>query len=158
AILSLFSLNNIGGGVFQSAAQGFDGALLRAFWDNIRWSVLVFVGTLAVAIYYFAVGNDELSVGVLIGGMAAPFIGSVNLFANFLGGKRDFARMTLYGVLDNVLPIVLFIGVVVVTSDPVILVVTYCVSNFLAGLYFFGRTVGVYHARMGEHDAEMLRY
>ena len=158
SILSLFSLNSIGSAVFQSAAQGFDGALRKAFWDNIRWSALIFAGALVVAGYYFLLGNTTLAIGVLIGGSCAPFLASVSLFNSFLGGKRDFYRQAVYGILDSVIPIAIFIGVIVFTQNPLALVAAYFITNTLAGLFFYRRTVAVYRASMHVHDENMLGY
>lgn len=157
-ILSLFSLNNIGGAVFQSAAQGYDGALLRAFWDNIRWSVLIFIGTFVLGGYYFFVGNTTLAIGILVGGSLSPFLASVSLFSSFLGGKKDFYRQTMYGIFDSVIPIAIFISVILLTQNPLALIITYFITNTLAGWYFYRRTIRVYHASMHLHDEDMLRY
>lgn len=157
-ILSLFSLTGIGNGVFQAAAQGLDGALRKGFWENIKWSVGVFIGGLLLAGYYFLNSNFTLAVGVLIGASFSPFIASVTLFGAFLGGKKDFLRQAVYGGLDNVFPIAIFIGVIFITHDPLILVATYFVTNLLAGLFFYARTIEVYHANLHIHDEDLLRY
>ncbi len=157
-ILSLFSLNSIGSAVFQSAAEGLDGALIKGFWENIRWSVVIFVGTLGLSLYYFSAHNDTLAVGVLIGGMLSPFLASASLFGSFLGGKKDFYRLTVYGILDNVIPVLIFIGVVIITGNPIVLVSAYFLTNTIAGLYFYRRTILVYRANMHKHDAGMLGY
>lgn len=158
SILSLFSLNSIGSAVFQSAAQGFDGALIKGFWENIRWSAVVFFGAAVLATYYFVMGNSVLAIGILIGGSCSPLLASASLFGSFLGGKKDFLRQTLYGIFDTTIPIGIFIGVVMLTGNPVILVATYFATNTLAALYFFRRTVKVYQARMHTHDESMLAY
>jgi O-antigen/teichoic acid export membrane protein len=157
-LLSVFSLNGIPSAVFQSAAQGYDGALIRGFWENIRWSALVFVITFVLAAYYFIMGSAALATEILIGGSLSPFLGSANLFASFLGGKKDFYRQTVYGIIDNVIPIFIFIGVVLVTGNPVILVATYFATNLLAGLYFYRRTIAVYRASLHLHDGHLLSY
>src|SRR3989338_5719907 len=139
-ILSLFSLNSIGSAVFQSAAQGFDGVLARAFWDNIRWSVAVFAGALLLAAYYFVMGNNTLAAGILI------------------GGKKDFYRQALYGIVDVTVPVLIFIGVVMLTSDPLLLVAAYFITNTVAALYFYRRTLEAYRSHMHTHDEDMLHY
>ncbi len=158
SILSLFSLNSIGSAVFQSAAEGFDGALRKAFWDNIRWSVLIFLGTFALGGYYFLLGNTTLAIGVLIGGSLSPFLASVSLFNSFLGGKKDFYRQAIYGIFDSIIPIGIFIGVIFLTQNPLVLVFTYFVTNTLAGWYFYQRTITIYQASMHLHDQSMLGY
>jgi O-antigen/teichoic acid export membrane protein len=157
-LLSVFSLNGIPSAVFQSAAEGYDGALIRGFWENIRWSGLIFVITFVLGAYYFIMGNGTLATEILIGGSLSPFLASTNLFASFLGGKKDFYRMTIYGIIDNVVPILIFIGVVLVTGNPVILVATYFVTNLLAGLYFYHRTAAVYRTSLHLHDDHLLSY
>ncbi|TSD05050.1 MAG: polysaccharide biosynthesis protein [Parcubacteria group bacterium Greene0714_7] len=157
-ILSLFSLNSIGSAVFQSAAQGFDGVLARAFWDNIRWSVAVFAGTLLLATYYFFMGNNTLGAGILIGGALSPILASASLFSSFLGGKKDFYRQALYGVIDVTVPVLIFIGIVMLTSNPIVLVTTFFITNTVAALYFYRRTIEVYRSHVHIHDENMLSY
>jgi O-antigen/teichoic acid export membrane protein len=158
SILSLFSLTGIGGAVFQSAARGLDGALRRGFWENIKWSAAIFIGGLVVAIYYFWNNNGTLGIGVLIGASLAPFITSASLFGPFLGGKKDFWRQTIYGIIDNVVPVAIFIGVVLFTANPVVLVLTYFATNALAALFFYRRTLIVYHASLHQHDDDLVNY
>ncbi len=158
AVLSLFSLNSIGSAVFQSAAQGFDGALLRAFWVNIRWSAGVFLGAFALFAYYFIMGNHTLAIGILIGGSLSPFLASANLFSPFLSGKKDFYRVMLYAIFDNVLPMLIFIGVILLTSNPIVLVATYFITNTAAALYFYRRTAQVYHAHLHMQDDALVGY
>lgn len=157
-LLSLFSLNGIGSAVFQSAAQGYDGVLRRAFWENIRWSAAVFAGAAAIAAYYFWMGNSTFAIGMLIGGCLSPFLASASLFGQFLGGKKDFYRQMAYSVVDSIVPTVLFIGVVILTQDPAALVAMYLLINTLAGLYFYRRTLRAYEANIHKDDPGMLGY
>src|SRR3989338_933319 len=158
AMLSIFSLNSIGSAVFQSAAQGFDGALLRAFWVNIRWSTAVFVGAFVLSAYYFIMHQNTLAIGILIGGSFSPFLSSASLFGSFLAGKKDFYRVMLYAIFDNVIPILIFIGVIFLTTNPVALVATYFLTNTAAALYFYRRTVRLYHAQMHVEDKGLVGY
>lgn len=157
-ILSLFSLNSIGSAVFQSAAQGFDGVLARAFWDNIRWSAAVFVGAFLFAAYYFIMGNNTLAAGILIGGSLSPLLASASLFSSFLGGKKDFRRQAFYGIIDVAVPVLILIGVVMLTSNPVILAAMYFITNTVAALYFYRRTLDAYRSHVHAQDESMLHY
>ncbi len=158
ALLSSFSLNGIGGAVLQSAAQGFDSALQKGFWANLRWSFVVFTGALVMAVYYFWAGNTTLAAGILIGGSLSPFLASASLFSPFLAGKKDFVHQTLFSIGDNLIPIGLMIGTVMLTSSPLALVAVYFISNTLAALFFYRRTQILYAQSVQKHDETMLRY
>ena len=157
-LLSFFSLNNISGAVFQSTAQGYDGSLHKGFWANIRWSIGVFVGAFAVAIYYFFLHNSRLAEEILIGGSFAPFVASATLYSPFLAGKKDFIRQIIYSVIDNLATIGMMIGAVLLTDSPLILVGVYFASNLLAALFFYRRTEQLYASRGGKTDESMLTY
>ena len=158
ALLSSFSLNGIGAAVLQSAAQGFDNALHKGFWANLRWSFVVFTGALVMALYYFSAGNITLAAGILIGGSLSPFLASASLFSPFLAGKKDFVHQTLFSIGDNLIPIGLMIGTVMLTGNPLILIVVYFIANTLAALFFYRRTKIMYAQSVQKHDKTMLRY
>ena len=158
SLLSLFSLNNIGGAVFQSTAAGYGGALYKGFWANIRWSFAVFLGALALAAYYFIMHNPQLAAEILIGGCLSPFVASANLYSPYLAGKKAFIRQMFYSIVDNLLTIGIMIATVLLTGNPVILVAVYFVSNLLAALFFYRRTEQLYLARQSAHDEGMLTY
>ena len=158
ALLSSFSLNGIGGAVLQSAAQGFNSALQKGFWANLRWSFVIFIGALVMALYYFWAGNVTLAAGILIGGSLSPFLASAGLFSPFLAGKKDFVYQTLFSIGDNLIPICLMIGTVMLTGNPLILIAVYFITNTLAALYFYRRTKIMYAQSLQKHDETMLRY
>lgn len=158
ALLSAFSLNGIGAAVLQSAAQGFNSALQKGFWANLRWSFVIFTGALVMALYYLWAGNMTLATGILIGGSLSPFLASASLFSPFLAGKKNFVYQTLFSIGDNLIPIGLMIGTVMLTSSPLVLVAVYFVSNTMAALFFYRRTRIMYAQRAQPNDETMLRY
>ncbi len=158
ALLSSFSLNGIGGAVLQSAAQGFDSALQKGFWANLRWSFVIFTGALVMALYYFFAGNATLAAEILIGGSLSPLLASASLFSPFLAGKKDFLHQTLFSIGDNLIPTGLMIVTVMLTSNPLVLVSVYFVSNTMAALFFYRRTQIRYAQSLQRHDETMLRY
>jgi O-antigen/teichoic acid export membrane protein len=158
ALLSSFSLNGIGGAVLQSSAQGYNGALQVGFWTNLRWSFVVFIGAFGAALYYLWAGNTTFAAEILIGGTLSPLIASATLFSPFLAGKKDFVHQTLFSIGDNLIPIGLMIGTVLLTSSPLALVAVYFVSNALAALFFYRRTQIMYAQRVQTQDKSMVRY
>ena len=158
SVLSAFSLNGIGTAVLQSVARGFDGALADSFKANLRWSFAIFIGTLALGGYYLVAGNFTLGLGILIGGTVTPFLGSFNLYAPFLSGKKDFARQAWYAdFVTNIIPALALIAVALIAPQPLLLIAAYFVANLAATAFAYWRTARKLH-RAAEHDPEMLHY
>jgi len=159
SILSLFSLNDLGSAVLQSAAKGFDRALPSGFRINLRWSILIFAATAAFAAYYASAGNIVLAVGILIGGSLSPFMSSANLALSYLAGKKDFRRAALYGsILGNSLPVLALIATVLIAPHPLPLIIVYFVANAATDFWFYRLTLRVYHPERGTDDPTMVRY
>lgn len=158
-LLGTFSLNNLSTAVFQSTASGHDGALKQGFWENLRWSLLIFIGTLAMAVYYFALHNNTIAIGILIAGTLSPFLTSANLAGSFLTGKKDFKRQSLYfGIWGSGIPVVALIITIFFTKDPLWFVAVYSLANMLSSLYFYKLTIDVYHPDPTKKDSGMMRY
>ena len=158
-ILSIFSLSNMGTAVAQSAARGYDGALIQGYKLNLRWSILIFVGAIGFGAYYSYFGNFALAIGIALGGCVTPFLSGANLAGSYLNGKQDFPRATLYfGILGVIIPALALIGTIFITKNLLILVCVYFISNLIVDFYFYVRTVRLYHTREGMFDAGMFSY
>ncbi len=159
AFISTFSLTGLGATVFQSTARGYDGALKEGFWINLQWSAFVFIGSLALATYYFSAGNNTLAIGMLFAGCLSPFLSSVNLASSFLAGKKDFKRQSMYfGWIGNGFPTLALIATIFFTQNPLWLVLVYCITNTALSFYFYFRTISIYQPDPEKKDAGMLSY
>ncbi len=158
-ILSTFSLNNLGGAVFQSVARGYDGAFMEGVKKNIKWSFAIFTGALAFGAYYLLIGNYILGIGIFIGGSITPFLTSTNLYNSYLLGKRDFALQAWFGdVITNVIPMIALIITAFIAPNPLALIIVYFLSNFGATIYAYWRTIQKYKPDISKKDPEMLTY
>lgn len=159
SILSIFSLASLGGAVMQSVSRGFDGSLAEGFKANIRWSFAVFIGALAVALYYFFNGNNTLAIGVLLGGSLTPFIASGSLTLAFLTAKKDFARLAIYGsIIGSCVPAGALILTALLSKSSLILVSVYFISNVLTDLFLYWYIVRVYRPDPKNRDPHMMSY
>jgi O-antigen/teichoic acid export membrane protein len=159
AILGAFSLSGLSTAVFQSAARGYDGALQEGFWTNLRWSVLVWLGALVLAIYYWHAGNNILATGVLLGGCLAPFLTSGNLAASYLAAKKDFRRLAIYfDVIENIIPVTLLIVTISLTPNPAVIAIVYFAANTAATFWLYKKVVRRYRPSHEATDAGMLAY
>ncbi len=159
AILSTFSLSGLGSAIFQSVANGYDGAIYDGFKKNMRWSILMFIGAFVLAAYYFAMHNYTLAFGVLIGGCLSPLLVSANLADAFLTAKKDFARSAIYfGIIETTVSAVALVIGILLTHNVLILVSVYFISNTLSTLLIYRRVINVYKPDIKNVDPKMLTY
>ncbi len=159
SILYLFSLSGFGQAVLQSVSRGYDGALAEGFRSNLRWSIGIFVGALALAAYYFLQGNSTIAIGVLIGGCISPWMTSASLASAFLTAKKDFARLAYYGtILGSLVPVAALITTILLTHNVIALVAVYFVSNLITDLYMYRATLRVYQPDPDKRDPGMFTY
>jgi len=157
-ILGTLTLTGLGSAVMRSVSRGFEGTLHYAFWTNIRWSILGFLGALGMSIYYFAHGNSSLGLAMLIAGSFSPFLSSTNLYSSYLTAKKDFRRHAIYfDIIGNLFPYTALFVTMLLTESPLWLVFIYFSSNTLIGIILYKRIVKIY--RPGpEVDTESLGY
>jgi len=144
-ILGTFTLTGLGAAVLRSVSRGYEGSLQYAFWINIRWSILFFLSSLVLSIYYFFNHNFLLGAAMLVMGSFSPFLSSSNLYSSFLNAKKDFRRHALYfTVLGNLVPYSALFATMLVTTNPIWLVIVYFISNTLIGIVLYRRVVKLY--------------
>lgn len=144
-ILGTFTLNGLGTSVTKSVAEGFEGTLHYAFWKNIKWSVLFFITTFVIAVYYFLNGNFGLGASMLVVGSLSPFWTSTNLYNAYLLAKKDFKRSAIYyNMVGNIFPSLCIFLAILKTNNPLYLVSIFFISNTLIGLFLYVRVVKIY--------------
>lgn len=158
SILGTFTLTGLGTAVLQSVTRGLDGTLKYAFWENIKWSAFAFLLTCGLAIYYFMHDNMALGIALLVVGSFSPFLASTNLYNSYLMAKKDFKRSAIYfNIIGNLFPAFCIFLTILLTDNPVVLVVVYFVSNTLIGLILYTRVVNIYKPN-NEVDSQSLNY
>lgn len=158
AILGVFSLTGFNTSVIQSVAKGFGGALKQGFRLNLYWSAAVFVGGLALGIYYFIQGNNLLSYSFILAGIFSPISTSAALYAAFLLGKKDFKRSSFYGMVRNAAPTIVLILAILISQSLPIIITIYFVIGALVPLLLYWWTVRVYKNENKNEDPDLISY
>lgn len=136
-ILAAFTLTGFGTAITQSVSRGFEKIIKNAFWINLKWNVALVIIAIAMSVYYFANGNIELSVSMIIIAIFAPILSSFNIFSPFLNGKKKFKEVTLYWGATNILSIISIISVLFFTNNVLIIILTYFLSHTIfAGVFY----------------------
>lgn len=157
-LLGTFTLSGLSGATLQSLAHGYEGTLQYAFWKNIRWSVLFFIGAGGAAGYYLWHGNFFLGISMLIAGSLWPFWTSTNLYGTLLVAKKDFRRSSIYfDIIGNLIPYASLLAAMLFFGTPLSLVIAYFASNTLIGLILYRRVMNIYRPH-GSVDPDMMSY
>lgn len=156
-ILAAFTLTGLGTAIVQSVSRGFEGIIKNAFWINLKWSIALVTIAIAMSIYYFANGNIELSVSMLIIAIFAPLLSSFNIFAPFLNGKKKFKETALYWGSTNVLSIISIITVLFFTNNVLLIILTYFLSHTIFAAVFYLITLNKNKPNESE-DTNTLNY
>lgn len=138
-VLGALTLSGLGTAVTRSVARGYEGTLSHAFVLMVKWSPLISLSAGVAALYYISQGNLTLGISFVIAGFTLPFITATSLFRPFLVGKKQFFSVSILGVIQNALPAVATIAAVFLTSNVVILVGVYFISQTLVygSLYLY---------------------
>jgi O-antigen/teichoic acid export membrane protein len=135
-VLGALSLSGLGEAVGQATARGKDGALVQAFRINFAWSGPFVLATLALASYYFFVGNIFIAGSLVVVAFFQPIAASASFFPSFLFGQKDFARGALYVIVENIITYGAVLAALILGERAIMLVAAYFISNALTSVYF----------------------
>lgn len=155
-IVGALSLSGLGTVLTQAVARGADGTLLLAYKTQLRWGNLVGLVGLCTAGYYFLNGNIVVGISLVIISLTLPITNSTGLYGAFISGKKDFRRGTLYWTVGQMINIVVIMLLAIYTHNVLALVAGYFLSNFCTSLYFYKRTLKLYHPVAATADREMI--
>lgn len=157
-IVSIFSLAGISTAVTQAVAQGNGGSLKQGFRINLKWSIGVFLGGLALSIYYYINGDILLSFSLFLAGIISPLTQSASLYAAYILGKKDFKRNSFYSVIRNVAPAAALILTLLLTRSLPIIITVYFFSGVIVSLFLYNRTLHTYQQENKQEDPGLSSY
>ncbi len=129
-IIAAFSLTGMSSVIIQAVARNYEGAFRAGVKSYLRWSFLPTLMSLGVASYYLTQGNGTLAFGFFLVAIFNPLLNAYSFFSQFLTGKKDFRTQALFDCIADTVPAVALIATVLVTENPLIILMIY----FLAGI------------------------
>jgi O-antigen/teichoic acid export membrane protein len=144
ALINSISLTGIGAVIAQSVARKHEGILKLAFLKNFKWSLLGSVVSLCLASYYFFNQNYDLSIAMLIIATLSPLLNSFQLYTYFLNGKKDFQNTAYYGFMPDIISTGALIGIIFITQNVLVILLTYFISNLLPTALAYFLTIKKY--------------
>ena len=127
--------------VTQAVARGYDGTLLPAVKEKIKWGTLGSVFSFLMGIYYYTQGNSVLAFAFCIVAVFMPFTEAFDMYNSLLWGKKKFDTQTKYNIIRKIFTLVLTLGSLFLTKNIfVILIVYFGTITIPAGYFLYKST------------------
>lgn len=157
SLLGVFFLTGMNVAVTQAVARGFEGVLRKSFWVQIKWGLIMFLAALVASAYYFLHGNQILGIAFLIAGSFSPLLNSANTYVAFLNGKRYFRSLTQYNILSVIISSALIFVTILITKNPIPLILVYFLGNSAVNVFFYWRTLRIFKPN-NEQNPQSISY
>ncbi|MBX4189065.1 oligosaccharide flippase family protein [Candidatus Parcubacteria bacterium] len=128
-IVGALTLSGLPVAITRAVAKGFEGELLRSFWLNLKWNILICFTCILGSWYYFAHGNETLGIGLILIGVFFPIIDSGELYNAFLNGRSDFRSGSLLRLLRQLIIALGLFATLLITKDPVWIIASYFILH-----------------------------
>lgn len=143
-IISAFTLSGVGTAITRSVARGFDGAFKEGARARLKWSIGIVVVGIGTALYYHLQGNATLAMGMGMIAAFYPIIGYGGLYQNFLDGKKDFKRKSLYQIGTEVFEVGTMVAVLFLTNNVLWVLLAFFATNTISAMVFYFRSLAIY--------------
>lgn len=156
-IISAFTLSGVGIAITRSVARGFDGAFREGAKARLKWSIGIVAVGVGTALYYYLQGNITLAAGMVMIAAFYPIIGYGGVYQNFLDGKKDFKRKSLYQIGTEIFEVGTLVAVLFLTNNVLWVLLAFFVTNSISAMIFYIRSLKVYQPS-DETEPGMISY
>lgn len=125
SILLVFSLSGMGASLTRSVARGYDGSLIPTVKTSVKWGIVAGLASIAVSFYYFLHQNTVLGYAFLIIAGFLPLKDNLSLYSSWLAGKKNFARLSVYGIVNQIFTTVILILAIIFTRNLFLILLAY---------------------------------
>jgi len=134
--LAIANLGGINTALIQSVAKGFDGSLIPACKEKIKWGSIGGVIAILLGLYYFFQNNNQLGELFIVMGIFLPFIDAFSVYDSFLQGKKNFKQSSRYNIISQIFASIVIIATLFITKDITIILLAYFSSWSLIRFIF----------------------
>lgn len=130
-IITAFSLTGLSTSLTQAVSKGFDGTFFESIKVHLKWSTLMTLMSLIIAIYYFLNDNHLLGISMILIALAAPIMQTYTMYSPYLQGKRNFRDDSWYSFWYSLIPAIALIAVTLISNSFIAIISTYFISYSL---------------------------
>ena len=141
SILAIPTLTGMGTAVTQAVARGYDGVVMPAMKEKIKWGTLSAVASVGLAGYYWMNGNSTLTFAFLICAVFLPFMDAFELWGPYLNGKRNFKALSKFGYYKKIIYTIFIILVILITKEILLLVAAFFIINTLLNYIILKKSI-----------------
>lgn len=157
SILMIPSLNGIFTSFNRSVAMGNEGDLKDGLKTQIKWSLIGSALSIIISIYYLFHHNQILFFCFLIVAAFLPIFSNFNIYNSLLSGRKKFRLLSLFGISELILGLIVIIISLLFTKNPVLIILAYFISYSLIRVILLFRTLKKYPPNENK-DPEMISY
>lgn len=154
AATTLFGMDSA---VTQATARGFEGTIIPAFKEKVKWSTIGTFISLFIAIYYYTQGNLTLAISFCAVSIFVPFYESSDLYNSLLAGKKLFSTQTIYNVIRKLVALVSIVTTILLTDNVYVLLFVFFISAIIPNILLFFRSIKIFK-KNDNVDPEALSY
>ncbi len=130
-ILSIPTLKGMNQALIRAVAQGNEGTFYPILKTKIKWGVFGSLGALLLAGYYFYNDNSQLGIAFLIMAGFIPFLNTLNIWIQYLQGKKNFKAFARYKSIMRVSVVAIMVLVLLLTHNLFLVLFTHFAANTL---------------------------
>ncbi len=157
--LDMSTLKRMDQSLTISVAKGFEGDTVGALKTKMKWGILGSLAGLGLSFYYYASGNHQLGLLVLIMAIFVPFFNSPLIYLDFLAGRKNFKALSLIGSSVSVVYSISIIIFVFLSKDLVLILLAYFITNAIIRFGAFLFVIKKYPPnKIKEEGGQTLKY
>lgn len=135
--IGAFSLTGMNTAVARAVAQGKDQVFKNSIKVQLKWNGLMMFAGFLIGIYYLINGNQTIGWSLIMASLFLPLANAFNTYSAFLNGKKDFKKMSLYGIVISLtVSLSILVASLLYKSIPFIIGV-YSITTFIANYYAY---------------------
>lgn len=132
AIMGALTLTGMNSALTRAVAQGNEGTVRASIPFQLKWGILPLIVSWTIGTYYLLEHNTTLGIGLFLIGIFVPINNTLNSYATWIAGRKDFRAAFLYNLLTNVIYYPALIIAAFYSSTALILLVANFISQCVA--------------------------
>lgn len=129
SVLTIATVTRIDDSLSVSVAKGFEGDFFGIYKTRIKWGLFGALAGAILGIYWFTHHNALLGTLALITAFFVPFFEPPTVYNGFLIGKKNFKKLSLLGIANNLLYTAAIVAVVFATKNIILIITVYFLIN-----------------------------